>query len=247
MAVQGFCAFCNSGLACAALFKAHRNEAWHVIAHTDNFVIPTAISVVVAIAVFTRCRLGRVVLRLGLRCLSNHSFNRSCFFFVRSRFAVARSGALGFVFFDGFKNRNTALKATYTIGDILSRRVTAADAEYIDKLQDLYDSLAYTSGTSAIRVTSLTWNGKKHRVLWSHSTKEKLPVLDNDKVRVSSFRNRIPIMAIADTVILVESFTDYNPAFNVGWNHRVFENFVVTSPRFASCLTWDDGVNLPSC
>ena len=153
----------------------------------------------------------------------------------------------GFVFFDGFKNRNTALKATYTIGDILSRRVTAADAEYIDKLQDLYDSLAYTSGTSAIRVTSLTWNGKKHRVLWSHSTKEKLPVLDNEKVRVSSFRNRIPIMAIADTVILVESFTDYNPAFNVGWNHRVFENFVVTSPRFASCLTWDDGVNLPSC
>ncbi|WP_298257394.1 pilus assembly protein [uncultured Litoreibacter sp.] len=153
----------------------------------------------------------------------------------------------GFVFFDGFKNRNTALKATYTIGDILSRRTNGATEQYINNLQDLYDSLAYTSGTSALRVTSLTWNGKKHRVLWSHSTKGTLSVQTNDTVRGSAFRNRIPLMAIGERVILVESFTDYNPAFNIGWGHRVFENFVVTSPRFASCLSWDNGVDVPSC
>lgn len=153
----------------------------------------------------------------------------------------------GFVFFDGFKNRNTALKATYTIGDILSRETNGATAEYIDNLQLLYDSLAYTSGSSAIRVSSIAWTGSKHRVLWSHSTKSALPVQTNDTVRVSAFRNRIPIMAMTDTVILVESFTDYNPVFNVGWNHRVFENFVVTSPRFASCLPWDNGVDIPTC
>lgn len=153
----------------------------------------------------------------------------------------------GFVFFDGFKNRNTALKATYTIGDILSRRIAAADATYINKLQDLYESLAYTSGSSAMRVTSLTWNGYKHRVLWSYSAKSSLSVQTNDTVRVAAFRNRIPLMAVGETVILVETFTDYNPAFNVGWGHRVFENFVVTSPRFASCLSWSDGSTVPSC
>jgi hypothetical protein len=152
-----------------------------------------------------------------------------------------------FVFFDGFKNRNTALKATYTIGDILSRRTNGATAEYIDNLQVLYDSLAYTSGTSALRVTSLTWSGSKHRVLWSHSTKPGLPVQTHDTVKASAFRNKVPLMAVAETVILVETFTDYNPAFNVGWSHRVFENFVVTSPRFASCLSWDNGVDVPSC
>ncbi|EPX80906.1 TadE/TadG family type IV pilus assembly protein [Litoreibacter arenae] len=152
-----------------------------------------------------------------------------------------------FVFFDGFKNRNTAMKASYTIGDILSRRTEGATAQYIDNLQDLFDSLAYTSGSSAIRVTSLTWNGKKHRVLWSHSTKSKLPVHTNDTVRGSAFRNRIPLMAVAETVILVETFIDYNPAFNVGWSHHLFENFVVTSPRFASCLSWDNGVDVPHC
>jgi hypothetical protein len=153
----------------------------------------------------------------------------------------------GFVFFDGFKNRNIALKATYTIGDILSRRTTGATSEYIDNLQELFDSLAYTSGTSAMRVTSLTWNGSKHRIMWSHSTKSGLPAQTNDSVRVSSFRNRVPLMAIGEKVILVETFIDYNPAFNVGWSHHLFENFVVTSPRFASCLSWDNGVDVPSC
>jgi Flp pilus assembly protein TadG len=152
-----------------------------------------------------------------------------------------------FVFFDGFKNRNTALKATYTIGDILSRRTEGVTTNYIGNLQQLYDRLAYTSGSSALRVTSLTWNGKKHRVLWSRSSKGTLSVQTNDTVKVSSFRNRIPLMAIGETVILVETFTDYNPAFNVGWESRVFENFVVTSPRFASCLSWDNGVDVPSC
>lgn len=152
-----------------------------------------------------------------------------------------------FVFFDGFKNRNSALKATYTIGDILSRRMQAIDADYVNSLQDLYDALAYTSGSSALRVTSLTWSGKKHRVLWSASSKNTLTVQTNDTVKKSAFKNRIPLMAVGETVILVESFTDYNPAFNVGWSSRVFENFVVTSPRFASCLPWDTGNNIPSC
>jgi len=96
-------------------------------------------------------------------------------------------------------------------------------------------------------VTSLTWNGKKHRVLWSASSKDTLDPQTNGTVRVGSFRSRIPLMAVGETVILVETFTDYNPAFNVGWGHHIFENFVVTSPRFASCLPWDNGVDVPSC
>ena len=152
-----------------------------------------------------------------------------------------------FVFFDGFKNRNMALKATYTIGDILSRRTEGVTDEYITNLQQLYDRLAYTTGSSAMRVTSLTWSGSKHRVLWSRSSKSTLSEQTNSTVKAHSFKNRIPLMAVGETVILVETFTDYNPAFNVGWDHRVFENFVVTSPRFASCLSWDNGTDVPSC
>ncbi|PTX56702.1 hypothetical protein C8N43_1364 [Litoreibacter ponti] len=152
-----------------------------------------------------------------------------------------------FVFFDGFKNRNTATKATYTVGDILSRRTAAATPEYIDNLQELYEQLAYTTGSSALRVTSLKWNGTKHEVEWSHSGKAGLPKLTPGKVDSTAFRNRIPLMSTNEKVILVETFTDYNPAFNVGWSHHLFENFMVTSPRFASCLPWDDGATFISC
>lgn len=152
-----------------------------------------------------------------------------------------------FVFFDGFKNRNMSLKATYTIGDILSRRTEGVTSAYIGRLQQLYDRLAYTSGSSALRVTSLTWDGTEHSVLWSRSSKGTLPAQTDATVKPVTFRDRIPLMAVGETVILVETFTDYNPAFNVGWSHHLFENFVVTSPRFASCLSWDNGSDVPSC
>lgn len=157
--------------------------------------------------------------------------------------------AASFVFFDGFKNRNMALKATYTIGDILSRRTEGVTSGYISNLQDLYDSLAYTSGSSALRVTSLEWDedNQEHSVQWSESSKSTLSEQTNGTVRTEAFRDRVPLMADGETVILVETFSDYNPVFDVGWGHRVFENFVITSPRFASCLSWDDGTGVPSC
>jgi hypothetical protein len=152
-----------------------------------------------------------------------------------------------FVFFDGFKNRNTASKATYTIGDILSRRTEAATPEYIDNLQVLFDTLIFTSGGTAMRVTSIEWDGTDHKVLWSYSTKAGLSKQNNAKVKTSAFKDRIPLMAANETVILVETFSDYNPAFNVGWDSHVWENFVVTSPRFASCVAWEENDTVTTC
>ncbi len=152
-----------------------------------------------------------------------------------------------YVFFDGFKNRNTAMKATYTISDILSRRTSAATPAYIDNLQELYDTLVFTSGSTAMRVTSLKWDGSEHDVLWSYSTKAALSVQTDAKVQTAAFRDRVPMMAVNESVILVETFSDYNPAFNVGWDSHVWENFVITSPRFASCVAWQNGATTITC
>lgn len=152
-----------------------------------------------------------------------------------------------FVFFDGFKNRNTASKASYTIGDILSRRTEAATPTYIDNLQTLYDTLVFTNGSTAMRVTSLEWDGTEHDVLWSYSTKAGLSKQTDSNVKTADFRSRIPLMATGESVILVETYSDYNPAFNVGWDSHVWENFVVTSPRFASCLPWQEGQTVITC
>ena len=141
-----------------------------------------------------------------------------------------------FVFFDAFKSRSTALKATATIAEVLSRRTEDVTPIYLDNLHELYETLALTENSSALRVTMIEWKDGEHGVIWSHSSNETANGLQTTQTQQSDFAQRIPIMSEGEQVILVETFQDYNPAFNVGINHNVWENFVITSPRYASKL-----------
>lgn len=146
-----------------------------------------------------------------------------------------------FVFFDAFKSRNTALKASYTISDVLSRRTDDVTPAYLDNLHELYETLAQARGSSALRVTVIKWNGKKHKVKWSHSSHEVTGIQTNKLAKKADFASRIPLMAPGEHVILVETFQNYDPIFNVGINRNIWENFVVTSPRYAGKLGFSGG------
>jgi len=141
-----------------------------------------------------------------------------------------------FVFFDAFKSRNTALKATATIAEVISRRTEDVTPAYLDNLHELYETLALTDNSSALRVTMVKYEESKHEVVWSHSSSDTASGLESEFTNTSDFAQRIPIMVEGEQVILVETFQDYNPAFNIGLNHNVWENFIVTSPRYASQL-----------
>ena len=144
-----------------------------------------------------------------------------------------------FVFFDAFKSRNTALKASFTISDIVSRRTEDASVTYLNNLHRLYEQLAGTRNSSALRISMVNWDGDKHSVVWSYSSMQSLRLKSNRAAQDISFREQVPLMSPGENVILVETLQDYNPVFSVGINHQVWENFVVTSPRYASKLGYD--------
>lgn len=146
-----------------------------------------------------------------------------------------------YAFFDAFYSRSAATKAAYTVGDVLSRRTEAANPSVIDSLADLYDRLSPADGGTAIRVSNIEWDGTSHDVLWSHGTSAKLATLDNNQFVLGNYDTRLPEMYIGETVIVVEAFSAYQQPFNVGWNDNefVFEEFVVTSPRYATKLAWE--------
>lgn len=144
-----------------------------------------------------------------------------------------------FVFFDAFKSRSTALKASYTIGDIVSRRTQDASVTYLNNLHRLYEQLANTSNSSALRVTMVNWDGDVHSVVWSYASVQSLRLKSNRAAQDIDFTRRMPIMSVGENVILVETLQDYNPIFNVGIQHTVWENFIVTAPRYASKLGYD--------
>lgn len=143
-----------------------------------------------------------------------------------------------FVFFDGFRTYNQNVKAAYTIGDMLSRETDEIDDTYLENLSDVFDYLTFERNASYLRFTQLHWSDddEAYSVDWSYATNG-----NNDERLVTSdlldIAHRIPPLVHGERIILVESFTNYVPAVDVGLSPSIeFRNFVPTSPRFAPML-----------
>ena len=149
---------------------------------------------------------------------------------------------LSFTFFDAFRRYNLSLKAAYTIGDILSRRpiVTAWDFE---GLANLYEFLTFENGEPWLRYSEVRRGDVGYEVEWSYAT-------DGNAVRdtnsISALLARMPVMAVGERVIVVETYSTYTPPLNIELPTQNFENIIVTRPRFASFLEFDHSVALPA-
>ena len=143
-----------------------------------------------------------------------------------------------FVFFDAFRTKNANMKAAYTISDMLSRQTNPVNQAYLDGLNEVYDFLASSPHPTWIRVSVVTWDEDdvQFEVEWSESTKSQTAWTTES---LDEIVPRIPAMSHADTVIIVETHMTYEPMFRLGLRTLDFDNFVVTSPRFAPRLCWD--------
>lgn len=166
--------------------------------------------------------------------------------------------AISFQFYDAFRTKSLNTKAAYTIADLISREEQPVGPKYVDGMQQVFDFLTNSDGSSWIRVSSIFWDGdtKKYRISWSHATGDKPVHTDSS---INSEAARIPTMPVGDSAILVETSYRYNPIFGIGevafspgateqgptlftriglpGNIR-FSTFVVTRPR-GPRVAWD--------
>ncbi len=144
-----------------------------------------------------------------------------------------------FVYFDGYRESTINLKAAYTISDIISRETNAIDDDYIDSMQSLFDFLTRSKSESALRVTILSWNETDARYYVDWSVERGMTAeITNDTIM--NYQERLPVMADADRLILVETASTYDPVYQVGMDSKTLKNFIVTRPRFAPLVVWSD-------
>lgn len=152
-----------------------------------------------------------------------------------------------FQFFDAYRQKNVNQKGAYTVADLISRETNAIDANYVEGMNTLFDYMTFSRRPTTIRVTSVFWDSVKNKnvVAWSYGTGSTGGLTTTQLQTVS---NRIPVLAVGDYIIVVETFMAYEPIFNIGLNAQWFKQFITTRPRFTSCITWDkhDG-SLPAC
>lgn len=142
-----------------------------------------------------------------------------------------------FVYWDTFRSQNAHLKASYAVADMLTREMTAINNAYITGMHNVYRYMMQTSEPTWMRVTSVQFRASdnSYRVLWSRTTNAtRAPQMTN--TMLSNMRARMPLMANDDTVIVVETWREYQPVFDIGLGRRIFEEFIVTRPRWLSPL-----------
>lgn len=143
-----------------------------------------------------------------------------------------------FSIFDTFRTYSINQKAAFTIGDAISRETAPLDAAYLTGALGLFEYLSQSQGQSALRVSSLRWDGNRNRFYrdWSR-TRGAVAELSNDDVQ--GWANKLPVLPHNERVMLVETWSQYDPPFATGLEQREIHNFVFTRPRFAPRVCWE--------
>jgi len=157
--------------------------------------------------------------------------------------ALAVIFAASWVFFDVMRQQSISIKANYTIGDIISRETEVLDDTYISNVQNMMFYLTKASGEAVdLRVTVVQYDedSLNHDVIWSEARGDWQVLSDGD---LSDYTSRLPLMADADQLILIETRDAYTPTFNInGIGPFDIETYSFTRPRFASQVIFE-GVN----
>lgn len=118
-------------------------------------------------------------------------------------------------FWDAFKVQNNNLKATYTVADMLSRETGYINQTYVDGLNKVFAYMTNTNYPTKIRVSvvanKLDPSGNEYLELqWSHTANGLVQATD-----ASQLEYLIPVLAVGDQVIVVETFMAHEPIFNL--------------------------------
>lgn len=138
-----------------------------------------------------------------------------------------------FVWWDAFRVKNTAVKATVAIADMISRESAPINNGYIDGMARIYRYATSAREETWLRVTLLQYHedSDSYRRVWSRSTNPaEAPVHTAESI--AQMRRALPRIVDADTLMLVETWQIWTPSFTVGLPRQLF--YEVTTEKMRS-------------
>lgn len=176
--------------------------------------------------------------------------------------------AIAFQFFDAFRIKSQALKASYTVADMISREETPIGPTYMAGAKRMFDFILNSDASRSWMRVSIIYcpsDGKADTVIdcnggtykfaleksWATGT---IPA--HTATTINAEKDRIPLMSEGDYAVVLETSLGYNPIFDIGeksltldggktWireglsSQLRFSNFIVTRARGVR-NTWSD-------
>lgn len=138
-----------------------------------------------------------------------------------------------YTFFDAFRQESINLKAAYTISDLISRETNYVNETYIDSMHTLAAELVRADSQFSTRISVVRWDEGDQRYYVDWSKVRGAAFSEWDDGSISNVEEHLPTMPDQERVILVETWNEVDPVFNVGLPKLDVQNFVFTRPRFA--------------
>lgn len=131
--------------------------------------------------------------------------------------------------FDLFRNVQNVEKATFTIGDMLSRQSLVTPTTLKD-MGDLMQHMVLTASDGGIRVSSFVMKNGRFEQVWSEKRGENVPTTPLPV-------DILPNIAEGDTVLLTESFVPHEAIVaSFGFSDIVLQGRAVHRPRFMTAI-----------
>ena len=131
--------------------------------------------------------------------------------------------------FDLFRNSQNIEKATFTVGDMLSRQTTISAATLTDMLE-LMRHMVGTANDGVLRVSSIARVDGEFVLRWSRSLGANVPATPLQT-------SLLPDIADGDTVLLTESFVPHSAMFaGFGLGDITFAASAAHRPRFVTAI-----------
>ena len=136
-------------------------------------------------------------------------------------------------FFDAYRTEAISTRASLTIADMFSRETDYINNTYMDGARNLLQFLTLADDAPDLRVTVIRWDEDedRHRRVWS---RQRGGVGWLSQSQVANLADRLPEMTDDEVIILVQTFTDYEPIYGVGIDPYRISTFTVISPRFVN-------------
>lgn len=161
-----------------------------------------------------------------------------------------------YVFWDAYKSQNISVKAAYTISDLISRADYEITETNLSRIHQMVSFLNYDKHPVRVRISFVDMEddgaGNPELVLEGSRVRGPDPVAPFDALQeepftrhtsIASLEPIIPVMAINDRAIVVETELDYTPLFQfVGYPFppRILSYAVVTRPRSGGRIGFAD-------
>jgi len=145
-------------------------------------------------------------------------------------------------FFDAFRYKSMNAKAAYTISDAISRQTDAVTPAFLDGMVSTLEFLTRSGSHYSLRLTTVQYDAddNSYDIKWSQGRGKFTSM---QATELANLTNRLPTLLDNETIVVVETHTEYEAPFNIDGYlpSELFYNMTVTRPRFAPQLIWSDG------